>query len=726
MNLNKTLLFGAIGFLFLTLLTPLIVSTATFFPYIVGKNILFRVCVEIAFGLWLLLAIRDPKFRPTWRSPILIAVAALTGIMLISDLHGVYPYKSIWSNFERMDGWVTLIHLAAFFVVVSCVLNSKKVWNWFLHGFLSISVVLGFIGLSQLAGGTERIDGSLGNSTYLGAFMLLSIFVCFYFLLKRVADKVAGLWSIVGYGVLAVFQTIILYYTGTRGSLLGLLGGIFLIAIILAFFEKENKILKRGGYALIALVVIFVLTGASIKNTNFAKTHPLVGRFSALASLDFKSIAENEGQTRFTLWHLAYEGYRERPMLGWGQENFNYVFNKYYDPTLYSQEQWFDRTHDIFFDWLVTGGTFGFLAYFSIFAATLYVVWKKRDNNFSLAERAVITGLLFGYIVHNIFVFDNITSYLLFFSIIGYVNFKNVPAEKVSDRQLSENAEILSTYLFAPVIVVLVFGLIYVVNVRVYEASTDLIQALSPQSSIGLNLDYFQKALAFNTVGGPETREQFLEISSQVAASSQVSYDDKVKFVQAASDAMQQQLKDTPMDSRYLLFYGNFLDNIGQYKPAIPFLEKARDYSPNKQTILFALGSGYLMNNQYDEAFSTFQKAYQLDTNFGQAKELYAASAVYSKKLDVVKELYGSATPIVDSIAKAYTNTGDYASALKIVRTEIVADPNNAATHLLIASIYVKEGDKVAAISELKKAETLDPKYASSADQLIKQLQTGK
>jgi len=264
------------------------------------------------------------------------------------------------------------------------------------------------------------------------------------------------------------------------------------------------------------------------------------------------------------------------------------------------------------------------------------------------------------------------------------------------------------------------------VNIRVYEASTDLIQALSPQSAIGLNLDYFQKALALNTVGVPETREQFLEISSQVAASSQVSYEDKVKFVQAASDAMQKQLEDTPMDSRYLLFYGSFLDNIGQYKPAIPFLEKARDYSPNKQTILFSLGSGYLMTGQYDEAFNTFQKAYQLDTSFGQAKELYAASAVYSKKLDVVTELYGNATPLVDSIAKAYANTSDYASALKIVRAEIAADPNNAAAHLLIASIYVKKGDSVDAVSELKKAETLDPKYTASADQLIKQLQAGK
>lgn len=35
---------------------------------------------------------------------------------------------------------------------------------------------------------------------------------------------------------------------------------------------------------------------------------------------------------------LAIEGFKEHPILGWGQDNFILVFNKYYDPRLYSQE----------------------------------------------------------------------------------------------------------------------------------------------------------------------------------------------------------------------------------------------------------------------------------------------------------------------------------------------------------------------------------------------------
>jgi hypothetical protein len=52
---------------------------------------------------------------------------------------------------------------------------------------------------------------------------------------------------------------------------------------------------------------------------------------------------------------MALKGIAERPVLGWGQENFNYVFNKYYNPQMFGQEEWFDRTHNVVLDWLIAG-----------------------------------------------------------------------------------------------------------------------------------------------------------------------------------------------------------------------------------------------------------------------------------------------------------------------------------------------------------------------------------
>jgi O-antigen ligase len=113
--------------------------------------------------------------------------------------------------------------------------------------------------------------------------------------------------------------------------------------------------------------------------------------------------------------------------LGYGQSNFNYVFNEYYDPRLYAQEQWFDRSHNIFFDWLVTGGFLGLLAYLSIFVAAVYYLFiqpfrKGAPETFTVIERGILLGLLAGYFTHNFVVFDNIVSYIFFAITLGLIH----------------------------------------------------------------------------------------------------------------------------------------------------------------------------------------------------------------------------------------------------------------------------------------------------------------
>jgi O-antigen ligase len=63
---------------------------------------------------------------------------------------------------------------------------------------------------------------------------------------------------------------------------------------------------------------------------------------------------------------MVYQGFKEKPVFGWGQENFNYVFNKYYNPAMFDQEQWFDRAHNEFLDWLIAGGLPAFFLYISL------------------------------------------------------------------------------------------------------------------------------------------------------------------------------------------------------------------------------------------------------------------------------------------------------------------------------------------------------------------------
>jgi O-antigen ligase len=195
-----------------------------------------------------------------------------------------------------------------------------------------------------------------------------------------------------------------MYFTGTRGSLLGFIGGIIVVAIILAIKEREHKAVRNTAIGLLAVVVLLVALLASVRGTEFAKNRPLIDRFSAIATLDLKSYAQTAGFARFTLWNMAWQGVKEKPFLGWGQDNFPYVFAKYYDPKMYSQEQWFDRTHNVFFDWLIAGGFLGLLSYLAIFVVAIVMLWKRKE--FALWEKAVFTGLITAYFIHNFLYFD--------------------------------------------------------------------------------------------------------------------------------------------------------------------------------------------------------------------------------------------------------------------------------------------------------------------------------
>ena len=46
------------------LVTPLVISSNTFFPFIVGKSVLSRMSIEFAFAFWIISVYCIPKFWP--------------------------------------------------------------------------------------------------------------------------------------------------------------------------------------------------------------------------------------------------------------------------------------------------------------------------------------------------------------------------------------------------------------------------------------------------------------------------------------------------------------------------------------------------------------------------------------------------------------------------------------------------------------------------------------
>lgn len=723
MNTQKILRYALLTGIFIVPFIALIVSGKMFFPFITGKNFMFRILVEMLLGGWAILAILDKAYRPKF-SPLFIAVLTFLGIITVADFLGVNPFKSFWSNFERMEGLISLIHLVGYFVVVGAVLNTEKLWNRFFNTSVAVSVIIGVYGLLQIAGkiainqGGVRLDATFGNASYLAVYMFFHIFITAFLLIRYQGMS----WVRYMYGAIITLQLIVLYFTATRGAILGLVGGVLLTALLISIFEKEKKFIRKISIGVLASVIVFVGIFIVIKDTQFVRQNNTLGRLS--------SISLKEGNTRFTIWKMALQGVKERPILGWGQENFNFVFNKYYNPSLYAQEPWFDRVHNIVFDWLISGGILGFLTYFSIPVLMLYYLWRKLEINLSVTEKSVLTGLLAGYLFHNMFVFDNMMSYILFFSVAGYIYAHSIKSKTDlhTDGLKKYNQEDGFKMIAISVIIIAVIFFIYFFNIKGILAARTLIQGISPQSSIDINVAKLEKALAYNTVGRQEVIEQMAVIALR-AKNIGADINVQTKFFELANREMGKLVEEKTNDARVRIFYASLLNNFGFYDKALPHLEKAVELSPNKQLILFEYGTVYLNKGEFDKALEIFERVYNLAPNFKEAEIIYRAGAIYAGKEDEINKKLG---PISDKdrtdkrIINAYAKADRFDEVIKSWEIALKDDPDNAQIHLSLGASYLQIGRRQDAIDEIQKAIDLDESLKKQGEFYIKEIRAGR
>lgn len=626
MATNKILRWSVIGGLYLIPFIPLIVADQSYFPFITGKNFAFRSLIEILFALWIILALRDKTYRPKFSS-ISWAVVALLVVSTLATIFSVNPYRSFWSNYERMGGLISLLHVGAYFVVLISFLRSKLDWLRLALVNLGANWIIIVYGLLQLAGKLEihqggvRLDATLGNAAYLAVYLLLNIFVVAYLAF----NSREVLWRIL-FIITGIFDFILLYYTATRGALLGLVAGVLFSLSLFVFLAKG----KLRNFSLGLLIILFALGGVFwlAKDSNFVTSSPVLSRFANI------SVTEVTTQSRFLIWRMSLQGFKENPVLGWGPENYSQVFAKYYNPLMWRQEPWFDRSHNIFLDWLIDAGLLGLLAYLSLFATAFYSIWKFRSK---LSHGAyVLAGLLVAYLFQNIFVFDNLISFILFFSLLAYLNnldggdeggintdvkqLKNYKQIKKQDTNDSALIPVISV-----VIVIILFGGLYYFNYQPYVVSRDLIKAIHPQLlNPEQSLEMFTSIFERKTFGSGEAREQLINKSYGILSNPQVSNETKVAFAKLVDEQAEQHLLLYKEDARSNLLLGSFYSVTNRPVQGFALLKQASALSPNKQQILIELASAYVRSEDAPMAMATAKQAYELAPEYPEARKIYA------------------------------------------------------------------------------------------------------
>jgi len=712
------------GGLFLIPFLTLVVTESLFFPYITGKNFAFRIIVEIVLVSWVVLALLDVKYRPKF-SYILVAFGAFMGVMLLSTLFAHHVPTAFWSNYERMDGYIGLLHVFGYFLVLGSTLVEKKHWQWFLQVSVAVASMVALYGLSQLAsteGGGSRIDSTLGNAAYMAVYMLFHLFFVAYlfFQTKNPFLKVV-------YTALSILFLFVLFQTGTRGTALGLVAGTVIAVGYVSLFGAKEPALRKYAIGAILILLVGVAGFFGLRNTDYVQENSSLSR---IANIDL----DKDLAIRSIIWGMAFEGVKERPLLGWGMGNYNYVFNEQYDSRLYAQEQWFDRVHNIVLDWLVAGGVLGFVAYVLLLVSLIYYLFVRpyfyNDETFNVAESAILIGLLVGYTTHNLVVFDNIVSYIFFATMIAYIHSK--VATPIGSVQSFKISPMLVKQIVLPIAFVVLAGLVYVVNVPAILSAKDIILAMRSEN-LNQRYTHFDQALTRGSFAQQEIIEQFVQQSISVARTPTAPEEVRSLYLTRAEQEIYSQIGKKPGDARLHVFAASFFRSIGEFEKAGEELAIAHELSPNKQWIILQQGANALALEEEEQARDFFNQAFELDVDYADAREYYVASLFLTGDTTTARILMDEAgDDFFDRIARsdfainAIHNAGERYLAIALLERRAEFEPEEVKTWTSLAFLYYQNMESEKALEALERGAQNVPSFKKTADCISSNIIAGR
>lgn len=325
-------------------------------------------------------------------------------------IFGINPLQSLWGQYYRYQGFITQLALCSIFLLVSNGVTYKidylKLFRYIALSALGISVLVIVQSVAYHVFHTSiyvflgRMTATLGNPNFTGSYLVM----CFPFVYHLLHSKPKNV-------VLATFLFgIAILLTQSRGSV-----AVFLTIIVLMSFGTNKSFLIMLVSIIFGIVLIFGLL------------------YRQPSSFD----------TRYLIWEKGIEALMQRPILGWGLENYEEAFtstlsDKPYDYNL--KDIRVDKAHNEFLEIGVASGTVGLVVYLLLLAGSLQVFWRRRK--YPLVRMSLIS--LVAFILLSSVNVISITLYYLFYVILGYAAYllDHNETHKVTDVVLGSGVTI--------------------------------------------------------------------------------------------------------------------------------------------------------------------------------------------------------------------------------------------------------------------------------------------
>ncbi len=720
--------------------TPLFYLSQSVYPYILSKTLFFQAAVEILFFLWLLLIAFDKRFRPK-KTPLALGLTAFVLALALSAAIGVDLARSFWSTYERAFGVFTILHLSAFFLILSSLYDElpwKKIFYASLGTALIVDVLAGLqidiknLLLEEPIG--ARPGATFGNPTFLAGYLLFNIFLGIYLILDAykknslpeggvAAARIKFLKVILPafLFVTLVFNVSALFLSETRGDILGVAAGMFLLLVFFAWrppkFRREF-LCKRTLYVCILVLVLGAVAGFWFtRSSAFWSSVPGLSRFRDI-SLESKGLLP-----RFVAAKSAWRGFLDRPVLGWGWDNFNVVYNKYYDPRtleLNYLETRFDKPHNFFLEDLVSGGALLALAHLALLGLFIFEAFKIKDKLLG----QILTAVIAGYFIRSLFIFDTLGPALMLYLFMGLVDgrySKDVveetvfsgtpPAEKYGAVKINSAAAAFG--------VILALVAAYEINLPTAQASYYEFFGFVNISHdrVKKGIEDFKTSLSFPS----PYRWNFVRDFSAVISQTYFYNPGVIPKEDAlfAIKEMEGVAKDHPRDAYNHYALVDMYNQVSDIDPQ-RFLDSAEreakialELSPDRQEVYFSLAKTKAIKKDYASAIEILKKALDLDPQVPDAHFYYGlvsfALGDYDrgyKEIKIAMDMGRRWKNFYEprTVAGYFADAGHLDEALALYEAAVKLGPDDLETKIKLGVAYYFTGNLGAAKKYLGEA----------------------
>ncbi|HUG04932.1 MAG TPA: O-antigen ligase family protein, partial [Candidatus Limnocylindria bacterium] len=305
-------------------------------------------------------------------SPLFLAFYAVLAAELLTTATATNQYVAVFGEVGRYLGLTTHAVLALIAVAIAAGTDYPRRASWLAWSVAVTAVAASGYAFVQALGADPvrwadldsqaRPFATLGNPDFYGQFLSVVVIAS--------AAALAFAWSTLGrlrwaIVALGIESAVLMIIVATRGSLIGLVAGLFVIALLwLRRTGITRRALSRVALAGAALVVALALVLVAT---------PLGGRLLALADAP-------EVSGRLLIYQAAARIFADHPVLGVGFENFAVVYPQYEEAEGLKNNRTQTSAHSWLFHTAATTGIVGLATLAALFVTFAVHAWQRARD----------------------------------------------------------------------------------------------------------------------------------------------------------------------------------------------------------------------------------------------------------------------------------------------------------------------------------------------------------